>query len=160
MLTLLRRFAVLAALMFWQGGFTFYAAVVVPVGQDVLGSHLDQGFITREVTFYLNISGAAALAILAWDLFSKNHGFRLFLTRWLCWVGMLGLLVALVWLHHHLEAFLDVEEHRLIRAPTFRTGHRWYLWLSTIQWGLSLAYAGLSLRGWQVEDRFDLQGDH
>ena len=37
MLILLRRFLVLAALFFWQGGFTFYASVVVPVGQQVFG---------------------------------------------------------------------------------------------------------------------------
>jgi len=31
---LARRFLTIAALMFWQGGFTFYAAVVVPIGTD------------------------------------------------------------------------------------------------------------------------------
>ena len=67
MLTLLRRFSVIAALMFWQGGFTFYAAVVVPIGQENLG-HEEQGFITREVTNYLNLAGAAALLLLAWDV--------------------------------------------------------------------------------------------
>ena len=46
----LRRFIVLVALCFWQGGFTFYAGVVVPVGTDVLGSSLKQGFVTRRVT--------------------------------------------------------------------------------------------------------------
>ena len=51
----LRRFLVLAALMFWQGGFTFYAAVVIKVGQDVLGSHRRQGFVTRRVAQYLNL---------------------------------------------------------------------------------------------------------
>ena len=30
-MTILRRFLVLAALMFWQGGFMFYGAVVVPI---------------------------------------------------------------------------------------------------------------------------------
>ena len=32
---ILRRYLVVIALMFWQGGFTFYAAVVVPVGTAV-----------------------------------------------------------------------------------------------------------------------------
>ena len=67
MLTLGRRLLVLAALMFWQGGFTFYAAVVVPVGKEVLGSHFNQGRITRRVTVYLNLAGAVALLPLAWD---------------------------------------------------------------------------------------------
>jgi hypothetical protein len=43
----------LIALFFWQGGFTFYASVVVPIGQEVFGP-LRQGFLTRQVTVYLN----------------------------------------------------------------------------------------------------------
>src|SRR5437899_2231150 len=60
MIAQLRRFTVLIALMFWQGGFTFYAAVVVPIGQEELGSHESQGFITRGVTNYQNRAGAIA----------------------------------------------------------------------------------------------------
>jgi hypothetical protein len=37
--TVLRRLLLLLALMFWQGGFMFYGAVVVPVGAEALGSH-------------------------------------------------------------------------------------------------------------------------
>src|SRR2546428_9021513 len=73
MVTFLRRFLVLAALMFWQGGFTFYAAVVVPVGQQVLGSDLEQGFITRQVTQWLNVAGAVALVPLAWDVLAAER---------------------------------------------------------------------------------------
>ena len=73
---LLRRFLVLVALMFWLGGFTFYAAVVVPVGQEDLGSHLEQGFITRQVTKYLNLSGAIALLLLAWDVVASHDRSR------------------------------------------------------------------------------------
>jgi hypothetical protein len=62
-----RRFLVLIALMFWQGGFLFYAAVVVPIGQSVLGSHLEQGMITRQVTTYLNLAGCISLFIFGWD---------------------------------------------------------------------------------------------
>jgi hypothetical protein len=67
MVIVLRRVLVLGALLFWQGGFTFYGAVVVHVGQDVLGSHRMQGFVTRRVTNYLNLAGAVALPLLAWD---------------------------------------------------------------------------------------------
>ena len=59
---LLRRLLVLAAFAFWQGGFTFYAAVVVPVGTEVLGSSMEQGSITRRVTVYLNMAGAKRAA--------------------------------------------------------------------------------------------------
>src|SRR5438876_4032563 len=107
--TLVRRFLVLAALMFWQGGFTFYAAVVVPVGQAELGSHLQQGFITREVTNYLNLSGAAALMFLAWDVAaSKEKSRTIRWTRWTAWLGMAAILVPLLCLHQHLEQLLDL----------------------------------------------------
>ena len=36
------RFLVLAAFAFWVGGFTFYAAVVVPTGTEVLGGAAEQ----------------------------------------------------------------------------------------------------------------------
>jgi hypothetical protein len=52
-----RRYLLLLALMFWQGGFSFHGAVVVPVGNEVLGSHLEQGYITRSASNYLNWAG-------------------------------------------------------------------------------------------------------
>jgi hypothetical protein len=152
-LVLARRFLVVVALMFWQGGFTFYAAVVVPVGQDVLGSHLQQGFITRQVTYYLNLAGAAALLILLLDLLVVGREVlwarRL---RWLSWLGMFGILLALAWLHPHIDQYLNPETQELTNGPAFRAGHRLYLWLSTVQWGFGLAYLGLTLRAWRQAD--------
>ena len=66
-MTTIRRFLVLAALGYWQGGFTFYSAVVVRVGEEVLGSSREQGFVTRRVTNYLNAAGLVALPLCAWD---------------------------------------------------------------------------------------------
>ena len=152
---LLRRFFVLAALMFWQGGFTFYAAVVVPIGQAELGSHLQQGFITREVTNYLNLSGAAALMLLAWDVAASREKSRaLRWTRWAAWLGMAAILIPLVWLHQHLEQLLDLELRELAQPKAFRVGHRWYLWLSTAQWGFGVIYAAFTLQAWRTEDRY------
>lgn len=97
MLTILRRFLAVVVLMFWQGGFTFYAAVVVPVGQRVLGSHLEQGFITREVTWYLNIAGAVAMAFLALELRASGCPRQLQLRlRWGIWACMATVLLALI----------------------------------------------------------------
>jgi hypothetical protein len=154
LLILARRFLVLLALMFWQGGFTFYAAVVVPTGQRVLGDPTDQGFITRQVTQYLNLSGAVALLILALDLIAAAReatwARRL---RWLSWLGMVGTLVALVWLHPRIDQYLDPELRAVVNHRAFRAGHRTYLWLSTVQWGCGLAYAWLTLRAWREADR-------
>lgn len=57
---MIRRLLLLWSLMFWQGGFMFYGGVVVPVSSRILGSDLEQGWITRSVTNYLNVSGAVA----------------------------------------------------------------------------------------------------
>jgi hypothetical protein len=154
MLILLRRFLVLVALMFWLGGFTFYASVVVPVGQQELRSHLEQGFITRTVTNYLNLSGAVALVILVWDVVASRDSSRARnWTRWVACVAMIVTLLALVALHPYLDQLLNPELHELADPKAFRTGHRCYLWLSTVQWAFGVAYAALAPQAWRAEDR-------
>ena len=152
MLLLLRRYLVLAALFFWQGGFTFYASVVVPVGQQVFG-HLRQGFVTRQVTVYLNLAGAAALVLLLWELIAARdlsawhrRG------RWLLWLGMALTLVSLFWLHGRLDELLAPKGRIILDADEFRPRHRLYLWISTLQWGCALLYLLLTLSSWRRED--------
>jgi hypothetical protein len=152
-LVLLRRFLVLIALMFWQGGFTFYAAVVVPIGTDHLGL-AGQGFITREVTNYLNLSGAFALLFLGVDVACCRRRPRgVWLSRGVSWFVMVAILAVLAWLHTYLDQFLDPDTQEVVRRSAFRLGHRWYLWLSTVQWGFGLLYAALTLFAWRQEDR-------
>jgi hypothetical protein len=152
MMTLVRRGLVLAALMFWQGGFTFYAAVVVPIGQAQLG-HTRQGFITRQVTDYLNLSGTIALVPLAWDAaVSGDPSRRRRRLRWLSWLGMVVALAGLLWLHSQMNELVDVAGQEVLDHARFRTNHRVYLWVSTVQWGLALLYAGLTLWAWKEED--------
>jgi hypothetical protein len=154
MLTLLRRLLVLIALMFWQGGFTFYAAVVVPVGQEVLGTHFKQGRITRRVTVYLNLAGAVALLPLAWDAATSADRWRLWRRlRWLALIGMAAGLALLFWLHPRIDELIDLEAGYISGRKEFRAGHRWYLWISTVQWGLGLVYALLTLHAWRDGDR-------
>jgi hypothetical protein len=148
-MSLVRRFLVLAALMFWQGGFTFYSAVVVPLGQELFGRK--QGFLTREVTDYLNLSGAIALIILAWDVVVVPDRAARRYVRWLCWLLMSAGLVALAWLHVHMDRYFDFDEMRILERGAFRYEHRWYLWISTVQWGAALVYIVLMLLGWRNE---------
>ena len=55
------RFVVVLAAVYWLGGLLFYASVVIPTAHDVLGSHRDVGFITRQVTRWINVIGLSAL---------------------------------------------------------------------------------------------------
>jgi hypothetical protein len=149
-----RRFLVLIALMFWQGGFTFYAAVVVPIGTEYLGSSREQGFITRQVSDSLNLWGAVALGILAVDVaVTEGESRRVRAGRALTCLGMLLLLAALAWLRPQMDQYLDLDVHELLDRRAFRTLHRTYLWLSTFQWALGLVFIGLTLRAWRQEDR-------
>jgi hypothetical protein len=148
-----RRFLVLVLLMFWQGGFTFYASVVVPIGTEVLGSAREQGWITRRVTVWLNVAGLAALAALGWDIAADRDPVRL--RRWLrclTWLLMAASLVGLLWLHERLDSLLDLENLRILSRPTFRAWHRWYLWISTAQWAGGLLALLLMLGAWRASN--------
>jgi hypothetical protein len=153
-MTLARRFVVLAALMFWLGGFTFYASIVVPIGTRVLQSSRRQGFITREVTADLNRTAAACLAILALDVLLARDPSRL---RWWTRAGlflvMAGCQIELFFLHDQLDALLQPRGGIVLDPETFRPGHRLYLWVHTGQWFAGWTFVALTLRAWQVEDR-------
>jgi hypothetical protein len=150
---LARRFLVIAAFAFWQGGFTFYAGVVVPVGQDILNSPSDQALVTRQVTNYLNLAGIIALIILACDQGRLRTDDRSMYLRWAAWLGMAVCLVLLVWLHRYLDGLLDPEDSRILNRHAFRRSHRLYLWTSTFQWIFGLIYLVGMVRSWQREDK-------
>jgi hypothetical protein len=139
--------------MFWQGGFTFYGGVVVPVGSDVLGSEREQGFITRKVTNYLNLAGAVALAVWRWDLSAMRGtspgGRRL---RWAIWAGLVLSLILLVWLHPRLDELLKPEDVMVLDRNRFRSLHERYLIVSTVQWAGCLLLTALTIRAWRDED--------
>jgi hypothetical protein len=156
MLTFLRRFLVVSALLFWQGGFLFYSSVVVPIGQKVLPTKQDQGFITRQVTKSMNWAGAVALVPLLWDCAVPGdpNTWRRRL-RWLMWLILAITLAALFWLHPHLDVFLDPDPKVFVvyQRGDFRFWHRIYLWVSTVNWGAGVVYIALMLLSWRSEDR-------
>lgn len=150
MITVLRRLLLLLALMFWQGGFMFYGAVVVPVGAGVLESHREQGFVTQSVTNYLNAAGVMALAGWCWDVAAGGAVGRR--PRWIG-LGLLAVLLGvLAWLHPQLDALLDADGFRILDRPGYRRLHQWYLVVSTIQWAGAVWLLVLTLRSWRTED--------
>jgi hypothetical protein len=152
-MTLLRRFLVIVALLFWQGGFLFYASVVVPVAQQELGSHLRQGFVTRQVTYFLNLSGAVALAILALELLIADGQRWRRWARAILWLAMAAALAALVLLRMHLNSMLDPDRRLVLDREQFYPSHRVYLWVSTFQWACAMLFLWLTVAAWRAVDR-------
>ena len=147
---LLRRFLVIQALLLWQGGFLFYAAVVIPIGSDVLGSSWAQGTVTRHVTDRMNVIGAVALLILAWDQ-CANVAASCRKCRWSLWVVMALSLGALALLHPAIASYVDgIGSQSAWDYGTFYFWHRVYMYVSTAQWIAGLGYVAVTLRAWTV----------
>lgn len=150
---MVRRFLLLMALMFWHGGFTFHGAVVIHVGNSVLGSHLEQGYITGASANYLNLAGVVALALWGWDIAGTRDAGRRPWLRWAIWAVLVATLGLLAWLHLRLDDLLDTTSFRILDRSRFHGLHRWYLNISTVQWGGSILLIGLTLLAWRSEDR-------
>lgn len=128
----LYRFVCLAALAFWMGGFTFYALVVIPIGNHLLGS-IQQGLLTQQVTQWMNLSGLLGLAIL---LPGAQR------SRWLAasWFVMAASLAMLFWLHPRLDALIDPSTKVISDHREFYRWHQGYLAAATIQWSAAIIY--------------------
>jgi len=149
----LRRFLVVQLLLLWQGGFLFYAAVVVPVGTRVLGSAAAQGVITARVTDTLNAIGVVGLAVVALDLgLTRDPDPRRTAVRWWCWSTAFVCQGLLLVFHQLLDAFMDPDRTRVVIGPPFSPVHRMYLWASSLQWFACLVLTWLTLRAWRAED--------
>lgn len=150
---LVRRFLVVAALMYWQGGFVFYAAIVVPIGNEVLGSPERQAAITRQVAQQINWSGAIALIVFAWDLIATRPRHLLRRIRVANWLGMGVCLIVLSLVYRHLDRLFHGEEAFLDDHSTFRPWHRAYLWVSTAQFVFTCLFTITTLIAWRRLDR-------
>jgi hypothetical protein len=149
-MTLFRRFVVILALLLWQGGFLFYAAVVVPIGTDELGS-LSQGRVTQRVTTVMNMIGIAAIAMFTWEGWGERGESRLHRLRWTLSKGLLFGLVALLLLHGRIETYLDNSNGvRITDYPAFYAWHRAYLLVSTVEWLVAMTYLIVTLKLWSA----------
>ena len=135
MLARVRHTLALATFALWWGGFTFYAVAVIPTAQKVLHSHVKVGFITQEITHWLNLAAVLALAFLLWELLRAAQ-----LTprsrRWLwgAWLVMAAMQIALFILHPMLDRLLDFSAREITDEPRFYFLHRVYLCVSTVEW--------------------------
>jgi len=147
-LVLARRGVALAACAVWLGGLTFYALVVVPVGTEVLGGPVAQGFVTQAVTVRLNLVALAALAVLAWNAFALRERRPIVGT----WAVMLAAQALLFALHPNLDRLLDPATRTVVDHARFYATHRVYLLVTGAQWIAGAVHMGLVLAAWRAED--------
>ena len=131
-----RRFLTFVVFAFWMGGFTFYALVVIPTAHDVLGSHREVGFITRQVTHWLNLISLLALVLLTWNFFVERV--RHPALSWRLPGITLGIMfatqIALFVEHPILDRMLDDETQSISSHGQFYSWHRVYLLTAAVQW--------------------------
>ncbi|MBI3875236.1 MAG: hypothetical protein HY300_04615 [Verrucomicrobia bacterium] len=145
------RFLVRTLLIVWLGGFTFYTGVVIRVGHAMYPDRETIGFLTRDVTFWLNWIGLLSLALLAPNcrLDSRNAPRRLrcglFASLGLITVA----LTALFLLHGAINGTLDVAAHRVVERARFHKLHEIYEAVATVQWAAALLHLWCLLAVWQ-----------
>lgn len=145
---LLRRFLVFQAFLWWQGGFVFYAAVVVPIG-TAQSSAFGQGLITQRVTDWLAGLGGAWHLLYLWELLAaRDPNRRQAQFRFNAWLLSLLLHVALIFVHFEMDALIDDDNGEVRDRIHFRGMHIAYLWGVTTQWLLALAQAWMTIGAW------------
>ena len=141
----------IATFALWFGGFTFYVTFVVPIGTEVLGSARSQGFITQQVTNWLNFTCGCAIGIMwleslfCWKLTDRPwREIRLIMV-----LIMSGFLVVLVWLHPRMDQMLVFDGEVVKDREKFYGIHRIYLWVSTFQWVAAWIWLFVSVHVWK-----------
>jgi len=148
----LRRFLVVFSVALWQGGFLFYASVVVPIGTEVLGSTAAQGAITRRVTGGLNVVGVVTLAILAREILATSPRSDRVTSRWAIWSILLLCQYLLFFLHQVLEYLLAPGPEAPGFARLFYRVHGIYLWIQSALWLGTWLLIWLTFKTWRQED--------
>jgi hypothetical protein len=151
-MTLCRRFLLLVSIAFWQGGFMFYGGVVVPAGAAVLGSEVEQGFITQAVTNYLNLAGAVCAVLWGITIWLDARPPIVRRVCWALWAVIVVALGLLVELHLQMDRLLDVANRTVTDESRFRGLHPVYLTTISLQWAVCLLLLLMTLQTWRRLD--------
>ena len=158
MFTRILRFCLVLAFAVWQGGFIFYGGVVIPIGTRVLGSDLQQGFVTQSVSQVLNWIGVVCLLVWAAYIAVDSKTLEpannistiqryIRLLPWLAWIGLAIGMLALFLLHFLMDLQLDSNAQMVRDIQNFKQLHRLYLGVSTSQWIVATALLWYSIPG-------------
>lgn len=134
-----RLFVTVAALALWQGGLTFYAVVVVPVANTILKNG-EQGFVTQQVTNWLNYIGVLTIAIVIANA-ARLQSRRFWILCSLLAATQVGLFVV----HSIMDGLLEPSAFAVTDYDTFELCHEAYLSLVTVQWCAALVVLWLLL---------------
>lgn len=152
---LIERTLVVLAGALWLGGLTFYAAVVIPLAHEVLGSHTTVGFITRRVTVWINLLAALALLVFLINLRStrdyQGRGLRRLV--WTTWGVMVVVQTGLFVLHPRLDRLLNVPAMEILQPTQFYSLHQVYLIGTTLQLPAGLLLLVGMLTIWRSQDQ-------
>jgi hypothetical protein len=128
------RYLGVVGLAFWLGGIAFYGALVIPKAHQILDSHRDIGFVTRDVTATANILGTIVLGVLflhgtiAWKRLGKGGR----ITFAASWGVMLAAQITLFLLRAHLDTMLDPASMRVVERSRFMPLHERYLNVTSV----------------------------
>ena len=118
----------------WISITVFYGAVVIPTAHDVMGSHREIGFVTRQITSSLNALGSAVTVILlvecivSWRRRSRGKRIALSVSGGV----ILTAQIVLILLRAVLDGFLDAETMTISNPDRFGFLHERYLNLTTV----------------------------
>jgi hypothetical protein len=136
MLRLVLTYLLFVSLAFWMGGFSLYFGVVVRLGDQVIGG-TEQGFITRQISWWLNIAGLVTIGLMSVHLF--------FHRSWVLILSLTAVAVThafLMYRHYQLELLLDPNSMAVLDRPRFELLHENYEFLSGCQWLAAMIYLG------------------
>lgn len=141
----LRQMLWLITFALWFGGFTFYAALVVPVANSILPDTVEFGFVTQKVTHGINAFHGAFLAVATWELVVQ---YRLAKkrTRWLNLLALAVIisaaaLIGMLLIHARLGSMMNGSTFQINEPEggSFYGTHAIYLNLSTLTWLMGIA---------------------
>jgi hypothetical protein len=142
------RYLGVLGLAFWVGGIAFYGSLVIPKAHEVLSSHREIGFVTRQVTGTANTLGAVVLVVLllytalAWR--SSSRGCRITLAA--SWAVMAAAQVTLFLLRAHLDGMLDPAGLTISDRARFMPLHERYLNVTSVLCLAALVHLWAMLR--------------
>ena len=128
------RFLSLLTTTTWWGGLSVYAWIVVPIATESFGA-TSQGFVTRQVTLWLNGFAAASLVLTAWETYRRREAWMMSM-----WVVLLATLLSLQFTHGVLDAMMEPTTEEVADPESFYQWHRVYLWVTTVQWFAGIGF--------------------